>query len=69
MIVTHQNSVSYRDGNIVLTIETTSTRPTCGGSVSKDTYYLAINDETKRMNADEFASLKRIMKAMLGIEE
>lgn len=38
-------------------------------SLSKDTYYLEINDETKRMNANEFASLKSIMRAIMGIEE
>ncbi len=70
MIVTHQNSVSYRDGNVVLTIETTTTTsPAHGGMVSKDTYYLEIDGETKRMNDAEFASLKRIIKAMSGIEE
>ena len=69
MIVTHQNSVSYREGNVVLTIETTSTSPTHGRQLSKDTYYLEINDETKRLNADEFASLKKIMRAIMGIEE
>ncbi len=71
MIVTHQNSVSYRDGNITLTIETTSTRSSNGGrgNIAKDTYYLEINDETKRMNADEFGSLKRIMRTIMGIEE
>lgn len=70
MIVTHQNSVSYRDGDILLTIETTTTgSPAHGGRVSKDTYYLEINDETKRMNDAEFASLKRIMRAIMGIEE
>lgn len=70
MIVTHQHSVGYRDGNIALTIATTTTSsPAHGGSVSKNTYYLEINDETKRMNDAEFASLKRIMRAINGTEE
>lgn len=69
MIVTHQNSVSYRDGDVVLTIETTTTNPTQGRMVSKDTYYIEINGETKRINDAEFASLKRIMRALMGIEE
>jgi GGDEF domain-containing protein len=36
---------------------------------SSKTYYLEINDETKRMNADEFGSLKRIISAFMGSEE
>ena len=70
MIVTYQNSVSYRDGDITLTIETTTTGSSAhGGKVSKNTYYLEVNDETKRMNDAEFASLKRVMRSILGIEE
>ncbi len=70
MIVTYQNSVSYRDGDITLTIETTTTgSPAHGGKVSKNTFYLEVNDETKRMSDAEFASLKRVMRSILGIEE
>ena len=70
MVVTYQHSTSYRDGSIALTIETTTSSLKDGrGRVSKETYYLEINDETKRMNADEFGSLKRIISAFMGSEE
>ena len=71
MIVTHTNSTSYREGDIVLTVNMTTTSPMSGGcmKVSKDTYYLEINGDTVRMNSDEFTSLKSIMKTIMGTEE
>ena len=71
MIVTHTNSTSYREGNIVLTVDMLTTSPMSGGcmKVSKDTYFLEINGDTVRMDSDEFASLKSIMKTIMGIEE
>ena len=71
MIVTHTNSTSYREGNIVLTVDLTTTSPMSGGcmKVTKDTYYLEINGDTIRMESDTFDSLKHIMKTIMGIEE
>ena len=71
MIVTPTNSTSYREGNIVLTVDLTTTSPMSGGcmKVTKDTYYLEINGDTIRMESDTFDSLKHIMKTIMGIEE
>ena len=71
MIVTHTNSTSYREGDIVLTVNMTTTSPMSGGcmKVTKDTYYLEINGDTIRMESDTFDSLKHIMKTIMGIEE
>lgn len=71
MIVTHTNSTSYREGNIVLTVDMLITSPTSDGcvKVAKDTYYLEINGDTIRMDSDTFDSLKHIMKKIMGIEE
>ena len=71
MIVTHTNSTSYREGDIVLTVDMTTQSPRSGGclKVPNDTYYLEINGDTIRMDSDRFDSLKRIMKAIMGIEE
>lgn len=67
MQLSHKNTVIYREGNVELSIVTESESPMFGGRVKTavDTYYLEIDGETKRMDA----CLKRIMKAMLGIEE
>lgn len=71
MQLSHKNTVIYREGNVELSIVTESESPLFGGRArtAVDTYYLEIDGETRRMDASTYACLKRVMKAIMGIEE